>query len=382
MKGVAVRWLGLALGGVVVAVGWPASTLVAQDSDPAEATVSALQTEVADLQSTITAYETLLPLLIGDVAEVDATAEVEPPLTSKWRVEVTGVAELGGYPDYDDDGDRVWVEARGKIVAVRLAITNVDTQPVSFFSNQDLLLEDDQGRRFSYDGDATSSFLVIQTDIYDNQPDGDFQPGLTYEDAIAFDVPTDAENLALVSADGSVRIALPAEIGTPVPPTRTPRPTPTPSPIPTVVRTPTPPPTPTSVPTPSGRVGDRKQLAYGQWRIEAVGVETRKEIESEGSLLTLEADGTYYLVTLRIVNVGPRSQPFPFEEFHLEEQYGATYPSYDFFLFQPEGDAFERGDALIPNNTYTRTLLFDVPPEAEGLTLRSSDGSVAIALEG
>lgn len=367
VKRVAVSWLVMTLAAVTVDVAWLGSTSTAQTGDTTDATVAALQTEVAELRSTVATYQTVHPLFAEDETE-------DPPLAATWRVEVLGVETYDSYPDYDDNGTRVSVKARGKIVAVRLAVTNTDNKPADYFPSQNLLLEDAQGRTFSYDSDATSSYVVFQTDIYDNQPDGDLQPGLTYEEALAFDVPTDVKDLALVSEDGGVRIALPTTIGTSVPPTPTSSPTPTSPPTPTVA------PTQTPTATASARVGDGTQLAYGQWRIEIVSVETRDQLESENDFLEFNADGIYYLVTLRIANMGDRSVPFPFDDFVLQERYGATYPTLDFVVFPPEGDGFERGDALIPENTYTRTLAFDVPPEAQGLTLRSMDGSLAIEL--
>ena len=262
-------------------------------------------------------------------------------------------------------------------MALRVRITNLTNQPIDNFPTSNVLLKDDRGRAFSHDSDVTSSYVVIQTDIFDNRTDGDLQPGLTYEDGFAFDVPRDATGFTMTSEDGTLNVEVPPveAFFTPTPePSATP--TSTPTPAPTVPPTITPIPTPTSTPTPLPRVGGSDIFTYQTWTIEVVGVTSEKEL-SQG-LFTYKANGVYQVVALRIRNHGDASTPFPFNDFFIQETYGARYPIDNVI---DNGGNFAEGDVLIPTTLYFRRLFVDTPNEAKGLVFRSEDGTIVVDLE-
>jgi hypothetical protein len=48
-------------------------------------------------------------------------------------------------------------------------------------------------------------------EVRTDDPVGDFQPGLTYPDAVEFDVPKDAEGFVFVGTDGTLSIPIEIE---------------------------------------------------------------------------------------------------------------------------------------------------------------------------
>jgi len=105
---------------------------------------------------------------------------------------------------------------RGKFVFLLLEMTNIDTEPASFYSKSSFLLRDAKGRAFSPDSDATRT-LMFDLDLYEDV----FQPGLTYDVVLVWDVAPDATGFHLEIKDTTISVpvdsAAPSPTPTPVP---------------------------------------------------------------------------------------------------------------------------------------------------------------------
>jgi hypothetical protein len=155
----------------------------------------------------------------------------------------------------------------------------------------------------------------------------------------------------------------------------------------------TPPPAATSTtpghatPTPSSdnlRAGETPMtgvVQFGDFEFSVTHTEVATELEdSSGFLSYTPNNGVFLIVTMSIRNIGTTSQPFPFDEFVIEEEFGAQYDtnSLNSIYF---GDDYDSDDALIPGNTYVLDTLFDIPPQAKNLVYKSQDGSVIVRLD-
>jgi hypothetical protein len=166
------------------------------------ATIGAYQQQVSSLDTKVAVLFTVIP-----TAEPATPA---PPFGQAWTVEVVAVTEAASYPDYTTDSNSgVTLEARGIFLALRLNVVNASQQPVSQFPWWDLRLLDEQGRTFSPNKPATTSYVIAETHISESRPD-EYQPGLGYDEAVVFDVPQDAADLALTAEDGSLDVPVPA----------------------------------------------------------------------------------------------------------------------------------------------------------------------------
>lgn len=321
--------------------------------------VSARSTEVAALASQVAAYETVLPIF-GEEQSTEAFA-------ATWRVDVAGVETFDSYPDYDDDNNPITVQPKGRIVAVRFNVTNVSNQPVESFFAFELLLEDASGRTFSADSNATSSYIVFMTDIYDRQPD-DYQPDFTYEDAVVFDVPIDAAGFVLKSDDGTLRTPLPdAEAyNTPAPPTPTQAPTPTPLPTPEFV----------------GTSGEAFTIgpSYNQAAFKVIAVEPLPAISTS---YVAQPQGQWVVLLLDVRSGKEYGSviDFPWEAFVLQDSAGRVY---EWTSGATNAYIVEHGgydlNSVFRQEWVRVGIVYDVPQDAGGFVVRNATGQFLITI--
>ncbi len=173
MRRIALVWAGI---GIVIMLGGCGIGRSGADDTNAVSTIAAYETQVFELgteqgrlETEVAALQDALPVFqsSGQFGEPRPTETPEATFASMWNIEVSSVEEFTEYPDFDERSDRVSVTARGRIVAIRLSVSNITNQPIHFFSGLSLVLEDSQGRIYSQDVDATSSYVVLQTDIFD-----------------------------------------------------------------------------------------------------------------------------------------------------------------------------------------------------------------------
>lgn len=116
------------------------------------------------------------------VQHLPITMQVPP-----FEVTITGVTRATTV------GEFMTATARGVYVVVNLTLLNTGNEPADYISSavfQGATLRDDQGRTFSLDHLASISAS--------KDSGTSFQPGLTYQVALAFDVPPDAKAFTLV----------------------------------------------------------------------------------------------------------------------------------------------------------------------------------------
>jgi hypothetical protein len=166
------------------------------------ATIGAYQQQVTSLGTQVAVLFTAIP-----TAE-PATPEL--PFGQSWTVGVATATEAASYPDYTTQSSSgLTLEARGIFLALRLNVVNATLQPVSQFPWWDLRLRDRQGRTFSPNKAATQSYVIVETHVSESRPD-EYQPGLSYDEAVVFDVPKEAADLSLTAGDGSLNVSIPA----------------------------------------------------------------------------------------------------------------------------------------------------------------------------
>jgi len=102
------------------------------------------------------------------------------------------------------------ITPHGKFVYLRLEMTNIGTKPGQFYGKSAFLLRDADGRAFSPDSDATRG-LTSTLDLYVEA----FQPGLTYEVVLAWDVAPDARGFHLEIEDTAISVLVDSVTSTP-----------------------------------------------------------------------------------------------------------------------------------------------------------------------
>lgn len=340
-------WLvALALTTLFVAYGWrgmasrPLTT--ARQGNP-QATISALQTEVAELRV--------------DVAATIEAIEFDPfglngedyfpggTFADSWDVVVTGMVE----PETFTVGD-VRIEPRGRFVALTLTVTNAAKKSAEAFPQWGLVLVDGEGRSFTYHEDATSAF-ESQVEQDGDSSDGELQPSFEYVSAVVFDVPLDASGFILSAEDGSDFRAPLESVGAPT----------------------------------------TDYLFAQRWRVELVRVRRFPSYDDRTFGLVV-ANGEFVAVRIDATNL--TDQPIEYilegEDLILEDGRGR--------VFEPNSDAeswyrivatdiYDQqphpldGERVEPGMTVPEGFVFDVPPDATDLTLRSTDGSISIPLD-
>jgi hypothetical protein len=181
----------------VVAQGTPTPT-----SADYEATIEALETQVAQLQERVKALSEQRTAGSSSAAQAGETPESEAATynvgdtvsVNDWSFAVTDV-ELAPTVDLSNEQ----FVARGIFVVVYLSITNSGNAPQSF-PYDEFLVEDSAGRSYGLHTDSTIPFQIY---VYDTSLYGDLQPGLPYESVAVFEIPADATGLTLKTEDPS-----------------------------------------------------------------------------------------------------------------------------------------------------------------------------------
>jgi len=173
------------------------------------ATIGAYHQEVQSLKTQVATLLTAVP------TPVPATPV--PPFGQAWQVSVLDVRIAPSFPDFTSKANQgLTLEARGQFLAIRLTVVNAGFEPVQRFPWWTLRLRDPQGRVFTPDRGATTSFVIAETSIRERRPEA-YQPGLPYEEAVVFDVPPGQHQFVLVSADQTFDLPLPPLNATPSP---------------------------------------------------------------------------------------------------------------------------------------------------------------------
>ena len=149
----------------------------------------------------------LLALLVGSTLGLSVGAQNDASGSyGVWEVTVTGTEQRAEVDVLLQDEPS---KARGIYQLVFMTVTNT-ANTADHFPFDDLILTDNGGRSFTNFNDAT---LAVRVEV--NDPVGDFQPGLEYQTAIVFDVPTDTVPVSLGSADGQLSISIANTEGAP-----------------------------------------------------------------------------------------------------------------------------------------------------------------------
>ena len=141
-----------------------------------------------------------------------------------------------------------------------------------------------------------------------------------------------------------------------------------------------------------GSIGDGWSLTVGifedKLNFEIVRTETPSSISPS---YRREPAGQWLVVVFRISVIDSAYSPFPFEDFVLQDSAGRVY---DPNLRASNSWSVEHGDMSLdfedwwretsfddPEVEHTAGLVFDVPVDAEGFLLRTTDGVLAIELD-
>ena len=195
---------------VLVAGVFTAPGATAQDDEDYEATIEALETQLADLEGTVTARGEKINDQRTQIAEL--REQVPEPTQAPEE------ATLGEEYEYDDFAFRIIsVETpefvgdaadptlpQGKFVIIVLEITNNGNSPGSF-PTYDFNIRDSEGRVFSGSFEASFGYLLYQGESLNY---GEIQPSFTGNDVLGFDVPTDATGLELIAESAQFQIPL------------------------------------------------------------------------------------------------------------------------------------------------------------------------------
>ncbi|HEU0114961.1 MAG TPA: hypothetical protein VFQ80_09800 [Thermomicrobiales bacterium] len=188
-KRLALGWVGFPVLALLVGCG-PGGTggMTARDW----ATVGAYQDQVTQLQTQTSVLLTAVP-----------RATPEPALGAGWKVTIATATRR---PSVADPSAAAPLQARGVYVVLRLAVVNAGLEPAARFPWWNLRLRDAAGRLFTPQEGATLAYVASDREL--DRPEA-YQPGLTYREAVVFDVPPDASGWRLQADDGSLDLAVP-----------------------------------------------------------------------------------------------------------------------------------------------------------------------------
>jgi hypothetical protein len=98
--------------------------------------------------------------------------------------------------------------------------------------------------------------------------------------------------------------------------------------------------------------------------------------------LTLEARGVFLTIKLNVVNAGLQPvRPFPWWNLRLRDDMGRTFsPQVDATMSYMVEEGIRRPEEYQPGLVYDEAVVFDVPPTASGLVLRTEDGTLNLSL--
>jgi hypothetical protein len=197
-----VGWFGIGLVALLTACGSGATSGMNPDD---WATIGAYEQGVTELETQVAVLVTAVP--------TPAPATPGVPLAEAWTVGIERVERGASLPNPLAEGDvSPIVEARGEFLAIRLSVTNDTLDPVARFPWWSLRLRDDEARTFTPQEEATAAYAAGYAGLH--RPES-YQPGLTYDEVVVFDVPVNAERLTLRSADDSLRIRFHADEAVP-----------------------------------------------------------------------------------------------------------------------------------------------------------------------
>jgi hypothetical protein len=188
-----VGWFGVGLVALLTACGSGATGGMNSND---WATIGAYEQGVTELETQVAVLVTTVP--------TPAPATPGVPFAEAWTVGIERVERGASFPNPLDEGDAPpIIEARGVFLAIRLTATNDTLDPAARFPWWSLRLRDDEARTFTPQEEATAAYVAGDAGL--RRPES-YQPGLTYDEAVVFDVPVNAERLTLRSADDSLRI--------------------------------------------------------------------------------------------------------------------------------------------------------------------------------
>jgi hypothetical protein len=196
----ALGWFGIPVLALVVGCGAETGRGLSNDD---WATITTYQREVNALQTQVGAVITAVPTL--------ATATPAVAMGESWKVTIATATRRPSVAD----PSAASLQARGVFVVLRLAVVNAGLEPVARFPWWSLRLRDGAGRLFTPQESATLAYVAGDRTL--DRPEA-YQPGLTYREAVVFDVPPDASGWRLQADDGSLDLPVPAfapPVGTP-----------------------------------------------------------------------------------------------------------------------------------------------------------------------
>ena len=189
----------------------------ASAQDNSQATISALQTQVADLQSTvdargekINAQRTQVADLKGRVSDLESQVPTPTPQPAapqlgstvkadNWEIVVQST-ELRPTTGQSTNT----FTAKGVYLAVVITLTNTGTETADFPYRYFQVI-DSKSRKFESDFEAT---YVLNAYDYDFLSNDGVQPGIPYTVGFAFDVPVDASGFIFTTKAGDFRVVL------------------------------------------------------------------------------------------------------------------------------------------------------------------------------
>lgn len=123
-----------------------------------------------------------------------------------------------------------------------------------------------------------------------------------------------------------------------------------------------------------------EEASDGLWEITVKGTEERDQFQSDKQVLP---HGIFIIVQMDVANAGADPQPFPWRDMRIVDATGRIFgPSPDAFLaYQIWELGMRPSDDLQPGLTYSYPVVFDIAPDASGLTLTSSDSAFAVKLD-
>ena len=173
--------------------------------NPVEATVAALSAQVSSLETQVAA-------LAGATASPPSTstpvyARSEPTASSAyaiaygdWTISPTNVDKVTRL----GQGGPTETKAKGFYFILYFSLINNGNQPQSF-DYDGLQAMDSKGRTFDLDHSATFNLTYGSEGL---APSDNLQPGLIYHVGGAFDIPTDAQIIEVVSKDGAIHVLI------------------------------------------------------------------------------------------------------------------------------------------------------------------------------
>jgi hypothetical protein len=124
---------------------------------------------------------------------------------------------------------------------------------------------------------------------------------------------------------------------------------------------------------PGVEVGLNEVATVGAWDITAIGFERADTIETDRAPDPVEAQGIFVLVELEIVNTGTDAQTYDPTWFRITDDRGRSWP-FDFTqtdTLSLAGAGARQYQAIQPGLPATAVVVFDVPEDATGLSLRT-----------